>query len=88
LPRQKVHNQTAHAVHFIICSFLGHELPQVYVHKKGHTPYKATPTPNPLEEITKQAMLAKLGKKKVEEIKAADKAAYKERNSKKINVVI
>jgi len=79
---------TAHVIHFTICSFLGREPLQVTVCKKGHShkDNKATPTPTPIQLLFEQAMVAKLGKKKVEEIKAADNATYKERTANKVNV--
>ncbi len=54
---------TAHILQFIICSFLGRELPKISVCRKAHSHNKATPTPNPLEKLHEQAMLAKYGKK-------------------------
>ena len=74
----------AHVLHFIVCSFLGRELPPITVEKKAHS--RTAHTPNPLEPIRKQALLEKYGKKQVEEFRAARKAADKKQAAKSVNV--
>ena len=92
LPRRKGRStllilclSTAHVLQFTIGSFLGRKFPQINVHKKAHSHNKATPTPEPFELLCKQATLAKYGGRKFKEIRAVQKAAYKERTANKVN---
>jgi hypothetical protein len=57
---------TAHVLQFIICSFLGRELPRITVQRRLTPTIRTAPTPNPLEQnFTNKPCLQSTGKKKL-----------------------